>query len=192
MAEFKYLLLNSQGYAVGRAATKYIPEGTQWRMRIDDGDPEKLKQQKFLSLVGNSNAVPTMEARVISCDGKELVLEPMRPLDDRSVRKNLRVPIGFSSYIYPIGNQWKGRLPIVADNLSCGGIAFFCDHELADGEQVQVVIPVTAQPLLLTMKILRSKGEGSRRQYAAQFLDLLHEEESMIRESVFNLQLKKN
>lgn len=190
MAAFKYLLLNSQGYAVGRASTDSAPQGDRWHMHIDDGDLQTLKSQSFLSLVGNSEKVPSMEARVIACEGRDLILEPVRPLDG-SVRKNLRIPTGFSSFAYPVTGRWKGRAVITADNLSSGGMAFYCDRELEDGELVQVVIPITAQPLLLNMEILRSTNQQAGRLYAARFVDLLREEESMLRESVFNLQLRK-
>ena len=68
-------------------------------------------------------------------------------------------------------------------------------HIISDsiGETAQVVIPVTAQPLVLTLRILRiqSTREGETF-YAARFIDLLREEESMVREAVFNLQLKNS
>lgn len=191
MAKFRYLLLNSQGYAVGRAATDGAPRGSRWKMRLDDGDPQALEQQSFLSLVGNADSVPAMEMRVISCKRNELILEPVRPLDG-TVRKNLRIPTDFSSFAYPVTGHWKGRAVITADNLSSGGIAFYCDRELEDGELVQVVIPITAQPLLLNMEILRSTNQPAGRLYAARFVNPLHEEEVVIRESVFGLQLKKS
>ena len=78
-------------------------------------------------------------------------------------------------------------------DLSCGGLAFFCPRPLEVGERVQVVVPVTAQPLLLDMEILRcSTGPGEECLYAAKFVSLLREEESMVREAVFSLQLRKN
>ena len=191
MAEFKYLLLNRQGYAVGRATMDSAPKGERWYLRINDGDPQKLEKEPSLSLVGSSDAFPVMETRVVSSNGQELIVEPLHPLD-ASVRRNLRVPTGFSSFVYPLTGNWKGRAAIVAEDLSCGGMAFFCSHDMDNGEQVEVVIPVTTQPLLLNMRILRSTAKENGRLYSAQFLDLLHEQETMIRESVFNLQLKKS
>ena len=56
-----------------------------------------------------------------------------------------------------------------------------------------MVIPVTSQPLLLDMKILRCRSRPEDDLlYAAEFLSLLREEENMVREAVFGLQLKAN
>ena len=57
---------------------------------------------------------------------------------------------------------------------------------------MEVVIPVTSQPLVLRMKILRRRSSSRKEPlYAAQFVDLLREEESMVREAVFSIQLQK-
>ena len=57
---------------------------------------------------------------------------------------------------------------------------------------MEVVIPVTSQPLVLRMKILRQRSSSRKEPlYAAQFVDLLREEESMVREAVFSIQLQK-
>ena len=58
---------------------------------------------------------------------------------------------------------------------------------------MQVVIPVTANPLLLDMEILRCRsGPGQDLLYAGKFLSMLREAESMVREAVFHLQRQKN
>ena len=186
----KYLILDSHGNAVAHGISDYRPQGGEWRMVIDDGDVAEVTKHKVICLVGDSDAVPAMEAKIIRREGSAVVLTPVRPLN-QSVRKNLRILTGFSSYIYPRSGQWKGRETIVSRDLSCGGLAFVCARELEVGERVQVVIPITSQPLLLEMEILRfSQEEDGQFSYAAQFLDMLREEESMVREAVFSQQLR--
>ena len=186
---YKYLILDSRGNAVAHGTSEYSPQGHQWQMVIDDGDLEEVAKHTYISLVGNSDAVPAMEGKIVR---RQVVLEPVRPLG-QALRKNLRIPVRFVSYIYPRSRSWKGRVPIVSNDLSCGGLAFFCPRPLEVGERVQVVVPVTAQPLLLDMEILRcSTGPEEECLYAAKFVSLLREEESMVREAVFSLQLRKN
>lgn len=188
----KYLILDSRGNAVAHGVSKYAPNSPEWCMEVDDGDLEEISKHTFLCLVGNSDAVPAMEAKIVKRNGRNLTLEPIRPLG-QSVRKNLRIPARFESYIYPISGRWKGRAPVVSKDLSCGGVAFFCPQKLEVGEVVQIVIPVTAQPLLLNVEILRhDTGSEDSTLYATRFLSLLREEESMVREAVFSLQLKKS
>ena len=189
---YKYLILDSKGNAVAHGTSEYAPRGHQWKMVIDDGDLEEVAKHTNIQLVGNSDAVPALEGKIVRREGNVIVLEPIRPLE-QSLRKNLRIPVRFISYIYPISGTWKGRVPIVSNDLSCGGLAFFCPRALEVGERVQVVIPVTSQPLLLEMEVLRSiAGPEEECLYAAKFVSLLREEESMVREAVFNLQLRKN
>lgn len=189
---YKYLILDSRGNAVAHGTSDYDPKGAKWRMVVDDGDLEEVAKHTNLRLVGNSDAVPALEARIVQRDGNVIVLEPLRPLE-QALRKNLRIPVRFVSYIYPKSGNWRGRVPIVSKDLSCGGLAFYCPRPLEVGEQVQVVIPVTAQPLLLDLEILRCKSKpGEDYVYAARFLSLLREAESMVREAVFSLQLQGN
>lgn len=187
---YKYLILDSKGNAVAHGLSEYNPKDAKWRMVIDDGDLEEVAKHTNLRLVGNSDAVPALEAKIVQRQGNIIVLEPLRSLEE-ALRNNLRIPVRFVSYIYPRSGSWKGRLPIVSKDLSCGGLAFFCPRQLEIGEQVQVVIPVTTQPLLLDLEILRCRSKpGEDLLYGARFVSLLREEECMVREAVFNLQLK--
>lgn len=188
----KYLILDSCGNAVARGTSEHDPVGNVWKLHIEDGDVQQVMSHACISLVGDSEAVPALEGKVLRWEGDTVFLEPIRPLGE-AVRKNLRIPVRFVSYLYPVSGHWRGRVPIVSRDLSCGGVAFFCPRSLEIDETAQVVIPVTAQPLVLTLRILRiqSTREGETF-YAARFIDLLREEESMVREAVFNLQLKNS
>lgn len=189
---YKYLILDSQKNAIAHGVSDYDPKGAKWRMVIDDGNVEEVVKHTNLCLVGNSDAVPALEARIVQWEGNVIVLEPLRRLE-QSLRRNLRIPVRFVSYLYPRSGSWKGRVPIISKDLSCGGLAFYCPRPLEIGEVVQAVIPVTAQPLLLDMEILRSYTEPEQGYlYAARFSSLLREAESMVREAVFSIQIKEN
>lgn len=188
----KYLILDSCGNAVARGTSEHDPVGNVWKLHIEDGDVQQVMSQACISLVGDSEAVPALEGKVLRWEGDTVFLEPIRPLGE-AVRKNLRIPVRFVSYLYPVSGHWRGRVPIVSRDLSCGGLAFFCPRPLEIGETAQVVIPVTAQPLVLTLRILRAQStQEGESFYAARFVELLREEESMVREAVFNLQLKNS
>lgn len=121
---------------------------------------------------------------------QRVYLEPVRRLGE-DVRKNLRIPVRFVSYLYPVSGRWKGRVPIVSKDLSCGGLAFYAPRSLEVGEMVQVVVPVTSRPLVLPMRILRSeRASDGEYVYAGCFVGMVREEESMVREAVFSIQLK--
>ena len=123
--------------------------------------------------------------------GNVVSIQSVRELGE-DVRRNLRMPVRFESYLYPRSDAWKGRIPVLSNDLSCGGVAFFCAHKLEPGERNQIVIPVTSQPLLVDIKILRERPSPEPIPlYAAAFTDLIHDQETMIREAVFSIQLRQ-
>lgn len=95
---YKYLILDSRGNAVAHGVSDYDPKGAKWRMVIDDGDLEEVAKHTNLRLVGNSDAVPALEAKIIQREGNVIVLEPLRRLE-QSLRRNLRIPVRFVSYL---------------------------------------------------------------------------------------------
>ena len=189
---YKYLLLDSQGNAIGHGATQQRPTEKVWRLQVGGRDIDTVMRHTNITLVSAAANTPGLEARIIGRKGDQVELELVRTLDE-DVRKNLRIPVRFVSYLYPVSGSWKGRVPIVSKDLSCGGLAFYCPRTLDAGETVEVVVPVTAQPLVLPLQILRMRtcpdGETF---YAGCFLDLVREEENMVREAVFSLQIQNN
>ena len=187
---YQYLILDSRGNAVAHGISQQPPSGKLWCLLIDDGDIEHVMSHTNVSLVGSAESLPGLGGRIVRREGNRVYLEPVRRLGE-DVRKNLRIPVRFTSYLYPVSGQWKGRVPIVSRDLSCGGLAFYCPRRLEVGETVQVVVPVTSRPLVLSMRILRGgqtcDGESF---YAGCFTDMVREEESMVREAVFSIQLK--
>lgn len=105
---------------------------------------------------------------------------------------HLRVRMEFHSKLLCVREGRVFRSPIVSFDLSAGGIAFFSPAELEIGEECEVVIPVTSIMLVIKMQILRMEvTTGNKWKYAACFLDLSNEEESMIRQAIFSEQWRR-
>ena len=187
---YQFLLLDDGGHAVAHVTAEQMPRGETWRLEIDNGDVDKLVGQNHFRLVCNSDAVAALEGRLISRQGNKIVLEPLQQLG-RELRENLRMPVEFDSYIYPITGAWRGREPVKSQNLSCSSLKFRCLRSLEPGERVQVVIPVTVQPVLLDVEILERHAWGDGWfSYEGKFVNLLHEQETTVREAVFGLQIR--
>ena len=188
----KYIIVDSQGNALAHGVGGQVPGSRVWSLQVDEKAADRVMEQAQVALMGKSESTPGMEARVLRREKNEIYLEPIRPLSE-DARLNLRVPVRFSSYLYPISGGWKGREPIVSRDLSCGGVAFCCARGLETGEIVEVVVPVTAQPLVVRLKILRAQpAQDGEFFYAGCFVELVREEENMIREAVFSLQIRNN
>lgn len=188
---YQYLILDSRGSPVAHGISNQSPSDKLWRLEIDRGDVERVMSHTNINLVGTSDVVPALEGRIVRRTDNMVYVEPVRQLDG-DIRRQLRMPVTFESYLYPISGKWKGRAPVVSYDLSCGGLAFYCARPLEEGELAQVVIPVTSKPLLLILKILYRREDPQHGYfYTSKYTGLLREEESMVQEAVFSLQLHR-
>ena len=187
-----YLLLDSKGTALAQAKVKGPASGDLWQMEVlDDGVERVLKHKKF-KLMSISDSCPSYEG-VMERSRNDMVQLRVHKIagTGTDMRKNLRVPVRFKSFIYPLSGRWMGRREVESNDLSCGGVAFYTDHSLQIGEQLEIVIPVTSEPLVVRCEILRQRPSEypASMMYAGKFVDLCNDEETFLRESVFNLQL---
>lgn len=185
----KYLILDKQGKPLAGAEGKTTPQQKTMVLTVEETMLDMLLGYDYVQLVSSASHVPPVEARILGGRGDRLEVEKLRSIDD-NIRQNLRMPVRFLSYLYPLSGLWEGRREIVSNDLSCGGIAFYSRQPLQEGEKVEVVIPITTEPLVLRARILRQKSSPSGIVlYAAAFDNLTPGEEAMVREAVFSLQI---
>lgn len=187
----QYMLLDSRDEPLAHGLLLSAPDEDELQVQVLGGRVGNVVNHEMLQLVGLADNAGSILGRVVRQNGDIVVLERLQALAD-SVRQNLRMPVQFDTFLYPVSGKWKGRMRAEAHDLSCGGIAFFCHGDLQDGECVEIVIPVTTEPLLLRCKILRRRlSARDEPLYAAKFIDLCHDEEIMVREAVFGIQLSR-
>ncbi len=185
------LLDSATSSVLARGTMDGPPEGLNVQVNIIEGNAQAVINAEHVQIVPADEAQPPRLGHVIHRQGNLLVLEPLRVLTGEKVRENLRMPVDFSTFVYPTDGR-KGRFRAQANDLSCGGFSFYCDDVFQVGDTVEIVIPITrVAPLLLRCQVLRKNLEtdGSFF-YAVKHLNLLSEQESMIREAVFSVQLK--
>lgn len=189
--QYRCIITDSQSEPLARGILESTPNSASWRVRVLDGEIQPVLEHEFLQFIGMDEKLPPMSGQLLSQEGEDLLLiKPLSELGEKA-RRNLRVPVRFDSFLYPISGSWSGRLPIVSHDLSCGGIAFFCDHPLEIGETAEIVIPITAQPLLLELQILRTLPSDSQTPlFASRFTNMIHDQETLVREAVFSQQIR--
>ncbi len=187
---FRYMLLDSRNTTVARGYLESPPESPVWYIRVLDGGEKKVMEHEYLQLVSLDESAPDKTGRLVRCKDHVVILEPIQDLDD-DVQQNLRVQVNFDSFIYPLSGKWKGRRKVVSHDLSCGGIAFYCREELQEKEELEIVVPITQNPVVLHISILRKRPSNADVQlYSAKFIDLVREEEALVREAVFGQQIQ--
>lgn len=188
-----YLLLDSKGTPIARGRIQGNTGGPFWQIQVEDGKIDEILEHKRLKLLSITDSGPSYEGTIVRSRNDMIQLEVAKlDQDAGDMRKNLRVAVRFKSLIYPLSGSWTGRRPVESNDLSCGGVAFFTDSSLQIGEQLEIVIPVTSQPLVLKCQVLRLRPteRASSVLYAAKFVDMCEDEETVLREAVFNLQLR--
>lgn len=194
MEQSLYLMLDSKGNPIARGRVQGNTSGQYWQIQVEDGKIDEILEHKTLLLLSMMDSEPSYQGIIVRSRNDMIQLEVTKvDRDSNDMRKNLRVSVHFKSLIYPLTGRWKGRRPIVSNDLSCGGVAFFTNHSLQVGEQLEIVIPVTSQPLVVRCQILRMRPTEDAAipiMYAAKFVELCNDEETLLRESVFNLQLR--
>lgn len=192
MEQSVYLLLDSKGTPIARGRIQGSTDGPFWQIQVEDGKIDEILEHKKLKLLSIMDTGPSYEGIIVRSRNDMIQLEVTKlRTDANDMRKNLRVVVRFKGLIYPVTGRWRGRRWIESNDLSCGGVAFFTDHSLQVGEQLEIVVPVTSQPLVLRCEVLRIRPtERSSILYAAKFVGMCHDEETLLREAVFNLQLR--
>ena len=189
-----YLLLDSRGTALAQARPQgpATAGGSLWQLEVLDGKIDLVLKHKKFKLMAITDSSPSYEGTLVRSRNDIIQLEVRKSATNGSdMRKNLRMPVSVDSFIYPLTGGWPGRRRVRTNDLSCGGVAFFTDHGLRAGERFEIVIPVTSEPLVVAGEILRIRpsGSGGALMYAARFVELCNDEETLLREAVFNLQL---
>ena len=186
-----YLLLDSRNAPLARGELLTNPDAPTLQVRVLDHKISDVMNHEEIQLVPMGVNGAALLGRIVRSRNDNIVLEKLQSLDN-DMRQNLRIPTDFRSFIYPITGRWRGRRSIEAKDLSCGGLAFYSESPaLKAGEVVEVVLPVTDEPLLLHLRVLRelnSDREGLLL-YASRFIDICLDEEVSIRKAVFSIQL---
>ena len=188
--ERMYLLLDSVNHPLARGRLEGPAAGDTLQLMVMDNDVDKVACHEVIVLMSMSGSEPPLQCRILRQRGDRIALEKIASLDP-DLRRNLRVPIKFDTFIYPITGRWRGRRAVRSIDLSCGGVAFYGDDGLEAGERLEMVIPVTEEPVILRCEILRRQElRNDKLLYAVKFVDMCEDEEVTVREAVFSIQLE--
>ena len=191
MAIEKCLILTSRGEPVAEGVMGNV-EGGQLSVKVLNDEVDLVMTHDILQIVGmGENSIP-QQCVIEEQRGNYVMLRVLSDLDSK-LRRNIRIPTRFESFIYPVSGSWTGRRGLTSVDISCGGLAFYSTDGIEERERVEVVIPVTSSPLLLQMEILSKQDlKNDRAFYKAKFVDMHHDQECMVREAVFSIQLENH
>ena len=186
-----YLILDTQNHALANGELATPPGASPMRLNIQDNKVDDVMAHEVITLFSSSSEELPIQCRILRQRGDAVLLEKIATLDPE-VRRNLRVPVKFDTFLYPLPESaWRQRRSVQSIDLSCGGIAFYADCQLELHEQMEIVIVPTEEPVILRCEILRKHElQNDRFLYATKFVDMCEDEEVIVREAVFSLQLQ--
>ena len=186
-----YLILDSGGTPLTQAILESPPNSDVFQLRLLLDDPSELDGHTDVQLIGLDDSAPARRGIITRRREDRLVVQPTENLG-AAARENLRVPTAFESVMCPVSGAWRGQRALKGNDLSCGGMSFFTMEPLEVGETAEVVLPVTDEPLLLHFKVLRTlPSQTPVPLYAAKFVDLILDQEILIRKAVFSIQVSR-
>ena len=190
MQEHLYLVLDSKGTPLANAVLESPPNAEVLQIRVLNDKVDDVAAHREIQLIGIDNGTPDRVGVIVRQRDDRLVVQPTAALGP-AARENLRILTDFESVMYPVTGRWKGQRSLRAKDLSCGGIAFYSGIPLEDREIVEMVLPVTDSPVVVRAQMIRQlKDESSQLPlYAAKFVDLIQDEEALIRKAVFSIQI---
>ena len=184
-----YLILDSGGCSLAQGVLESQPNAEILQIRVLNGAEEEVAAHQEVQLIGLADDSPDRRGTILRRRGERFVIQPTAVLGPEA-RENLRIGTRFESVLYPVSGDWRGQRPVRGCDLSCGGVAFFCEEPLAVREIAEIVLPVTDEPLILKVQVLRSlPTEDPVPLYAAKFVDLIQDQEIMIRKAVFSIEV---
>ena len=186
-----YLILDTQNHALANGELATPADAVPMRLNVLHNKVDNVMAHEVITLFSSSSEEPPIQCRILRQRGDTVLLEKIAPLDPE-VRRNLRVPVKFDTFLYPLpSSSWGGRRTAKSIDLSCGGIAFYADCQLELHEQMEIVVTPTEEPVILRCEILRKQElQNDRFMYATKFVDMCEDEEVVVREAVFSLQLQ--
>ena len=190
MQERLYLILDSQGNPLANAVLESPPNVEMLQIRVLNDKVAAVCAHQEIQMIAVDDGVPDRVGLIVRQRDDKLVIQPTAALGP-AARENLRILTSFESVMYPVTGYWRGQRPIRAKDLSCGGVAFYTDTPLDDREIVELVLPVTDNPMVVRAQVLRTLPSQDHEPplYATKFVDLIHDEEAMIRRAVFSIQI---
>ena len=135
-----YLILDTQNHALANGELTSPPGTSPMRLSILDHKVDNVMSHEVITLFSSSSNELPIQCRILRQRGDSVMVEKIASLDPE-VRRNLRVPVKFDSFVYPLaGSAWRGRVPVQSIDLSCGGIAFYAGHTFESHEQMEIVV----------------------------------------------------
>lgn len=195
LAEEKYAILSENNDMVLCEAILMQRQGTNMTMKVVD-DIQALGMLKSVKFHKMQSYAEIYQGN-IEIKGNTIFFTDVVNISAQ-MRKEIKIKIHVETDFIRTFPENKEKIPvtipIVTNDISCGGMGFASKTNLNKEGTYEVVIPITSDPIIVDVSIVRKEFQPDKNQYVygSKFLDLNIVEERMLREAIFKLQMRRH
>jgi hypothetical protein len=186
------IIINNENRAIDYASLNFITSGGAVIVPFNIDTIGKLKEGHRLKFQVENKYNNIFDGEIIEIEKNKVHVDDIRDLGPMSSRKDVRVNVNFDSCILCKSDDGYLSIDIKVRNVSSGGMCFICHDNLAMDKIYETVVDWIKTPIVVKLKLLRKEHvENNMILYGCSFVDLLKEEEKLLRAGVFYIQTKK-
>lgn len=155
----------------------------------------RIAEMKRIRYQKQETYAETFEADIYDMKLDKIYVENISNVS-ATLRSELKVKVKFNTTISVVDEVEQEQdevvnLQVATKDISCGGFCFHCSKELNTKYLYETIIPLWDEPMIANFRILRKvqMPETNEFSYGCQFQHLNHQEERVLREAIFRLQM---
>lgn len=196
MAEEKYAILSESGDMVLCEAVLMERHGNQITLKVID-DVRALNGLNLVKFHKMQSYAEIYQGQIQDIKGNIVSLGDVFNISAQ-MRKEIKVKIHMETDLIKTFPEEEQKIPftipIVVNDISCGGMGFVSKSDLTKEGTYEVVIPITTDPIILDVGIVRKEFQPDKNLYVygSKFIDFNIVCERLLREAIFRLQMRRH
>ena len=196
MAQEKYAILSENNDMVLCEAILIDQHGSKMTLKIVD-DVNVLRGLKSVKFHKMQSYAEVYQGEIAEIKGDNVLFNEVVNISAQmrtEIKIKIRVDTNLIKLFPPEEQKVPVAVPIVTNDISCGGIGFVSKADFDKEGTYEVVIPITSPPTVIDLAIMRKEFQPEQNQYVygSKFLDLDIVEERMLRKAIFKVQMRRH
>ena len=196
MAQEKYAVLSENSDMVLCEAILIDQHGSKMTLKIVD-DVNVLRGLKSVKFHKMQSYAEVYQGVIAEIKGDNVLFNEVVNISAQmrtEIKIKIRVDTNLIKLFPPEEQKVPVAVPIVTNDISCGGIGFVSKADFDKEGTYEVVIPITSPPTVIDLAIMRKEFQPEQNQYVygSKFLDLDIVEERMLRKAIFKVQMRRH
>ena len=196
MAQEKYAVLSENSDMVLCEAILMEQHGSKMTLKIVD-DVNVLRGLKSVKFHKMQSYAEIYQGEIAEIKGDTIFFTDVVNISAQmrtEIKIKIRVDTNLIKLFPPEEQKIPVAVPIVTNDISCGGIGFVSKADFDKEGTYEVVVPITSPPTVIDLTIMRKEFQPEKKQYVygSKFTDLDIVEERMLRKAIFKIQMRRH